>query len=247
MKIITLNLWGGKIKKELFDFIEKSTADVFCFQEVFNSLSDKSLALKFINQSEVAGDLFQNIKKLRPDMEGYFQPTSNRAYGLAIFIKKSIKVIETRGVLIHDGSLHQADILADQQNRFLQIIRFSLNNSEYVIMNLHGHWTRDGLDNPYIINQTEKIIKEIDNFSTLPVILSGDFNLSPDSVSIKKLSKKLKNLILENNITSTRTKYCPYPIRFADYIFVNEKVEVKGFIVLPDNVSDHYPLLIEIN
>ena len=38
MKIITLNLWGGKIYDKLIEFLKsKQDVDIFCFQEVFDS------------------------------------------------------------------------------------------------------------------------------------------------------------------------------------------------------------------
>ena len=75
----------------------------------------------------------------------------------------------------------------------------------------------------------------------------GDFNLRPDTRSIGLFDEHLSNLIRKYNIKSTRTSYCPYPIRHADYVFVNDWVKVKSFEVLPDEVSDHNPLMLDFN
>ena len=55
----------------------------------------------------------------------------------------------------------------------------------------------------------------------------------------------MRNLIRENNITSTRTELYEKELRMADYIFVSPEVTVKDFKVLPDVVSDHSPLYME--
>ena len=55
----------------------------------------------------------------------------------------------------------------------------------------------------------------------------------------------MKNLILEHKITSTRTSFYTKDIKFADFIFVDNKVEVIDFKVLPDEVSDHNPIYLE--
>ena len=80
------------------------------------------------------------------------------------------------------------------------------------------------------------------------VILCGDFNLLPDTESIKKFSDfGLRNLIYENNITSTRTSFYTKQDKFADYVFVSEGISVEEFKVLPDEVSDHSALYLDFS
>ena len=71
----------------------------------------------------------------------------------------------------------------------------------------------------------------------------GDFNLLPETQSIKKLeSIGLRNLIKEYGVTSTRTAHYTKLEKYADYMFVSRDIEVADFKVLPDAVSDHSPL-----
>jgi endonuclease/exonuclease/phosphatase family metal-dependent hydrolase len=55
----------------------------------------------------------------------------------------------------------------------------------------------------------------------------------------------LRNLVAEFGVASTRTSLYTRPEKFADYVFVSAGVEVRGFRVLPDEVSDHAPLMLE--
>lgn len=57
----------------------------------------------------------------------------------------------------------------------------------------------------------------------------------------------MRNLIREYGITSTRTSFYQKPEKHADYVFVSEGISVKAFTVLPDEVSDHAPLLLAID
>jgi endonuclease/exonuclease/phosphatase family metal-dependent hydrolase len=56
----------------------------------------------------------------------------------------------------------------------------------------------------------------------------------------------LINLIKKYNITSTRTSIYTKPDKYADYVLVSPNIEVIDFKVLPDEVSDHAPLYLEI-
>ena len=79
-----------------------------------------------------------------------------------------------------------------------------------------------------------------------PYVMSGDFNLLPDTQSIKKLEDfGLRNLIKEHNITSTRTSLYPKAEKFADYTLTSKKIIIEDFKVLTDEVSDHSPLYLE--
>jgi endonuclease/exonuclease/phosphatase family metal-dependent hydrolase len=80
------------------------------------------------------------------------------------------------------------------------------------------------------------------NLFDCPKILMGDFNLLPDTESIKIIEAAgLRNLIKEFGITETRTELYKKKLRFADYAFVSPEIKVKDFKVLPDVVSDHSP------
>ena len=77
-----------------------------------------------------------------------------------------------------------------------------------IIMNVHGHWTGKGKeDNPARLHQSKEIVNLLEKFAGLPRILCGDFNLRPDTKSIRMLEKDMINLVIKNNITSTRTSF----------------------------------------
>ena len=96
MKIITLNTWGGKIYKELIDFLNKNRdIDIFCFQEILKGGKGQT------SRGEMKS-LYEDISNIFTDYFGYFSEYGEGGYysenskdldfkyGIACFIKKVI-------------------------------------------------------------------------------------------------------------------------------------------------------------
>lgn len=75
----------------------------------------------------------------------------------------------------------------------------------------------------------------------------------PQAESIRMFEKNnYRDLIKDFHITTTRNRIAldKYPGNerlFSDYVFVSSGVSVKGFLVPDVEISDHLPLLVEID
>lgn len=229
MKIISLNTWGGRGGKEnLFNFFKTyQDTDVFCLQEIWNGANETTQ-----NPMENP-NLFADIEKILAGHVGYFRSYTNNTYGLAIFVKNTLTLRGEGGVLVN-------------QNRNLQWIIIETQEGLITIVNFHGMWTGSGKgDTKERLLQSDNIVNFLKGLST-PHVLMGDFNLRPETQSIKKLEDAgLRNLIKEYGITSTRTSLYKKSERFADYIFVSDKISVKDFKILSEEVSDHAAMYLE--
>ncbi len=107
------------------------------------------------------------------------------------------------------------------------------------------------------LESSKLIIKKIIelNNEEFPVFLLGDFNLEPDNEGIRIILDHLEDSKQEADFTfGPSGTYNGYnfaePVtRRIDYIFVNDKVEVKKHAVLSDSQnlkypSDHFPVII---
>jgi endonuclease/exonuclease/phosphatase family metal-dependent hydrolase len=237
-------MWGGRVYEPLKDFIIKNQdIDIFCFQEVYHHVEDKES--DFV--SEVAAELFKDLENWLPNHSGFFRPHAGDFWGLAMFIKKSLPVLEEGELFVYKYKGWSSSENKHFFPKNIQYIKTKVNNKEITIVNFHGHWTGKGKsDTEDRLLQSENIISFLKSIEK-PYVLCGDFNLLPDTESVKKFEDfGLRNLIKEYNITSTRTSYYKKPIRYADYVFASEDINIKRCEVLPEEISDHSTILLEI-
>jgi endonuclease/exonuclease/phosphatase family metal-dependent hydrolase len=240
MKLITLNIWGGHVRDPLLDFvITHRQTDIFCFQEVYHNAPQK------ISDEDryVSLNIFSELHSLLPDHEPFFRPVVGGIYGIGMFVKKGIQVLEEGEVAIYDNPTYRG--LGPTHCRNLQWVKCQSNHKLYTIANVHGLWNGKGkTDAPERILQSEKIKAFLDTVQ-VPKVLCGDLNLRPDTESIKMVAQNMTNLIERFNVECTRTSLYPKAEKFADYVFISPEIFVNHFAVLQDEVSDHSPLLLD--
>ncbi len=252
MKLISLNTWGGRAGLEgLLAFIQKHRdADIFCFQEMWNGGEDffgRPEGQKIIvDEQGVHPRLLQDIEKILPEHQSFFRPHYYDFYGLGLCIKRTLPLVEEGELFVYKerGYVHAERYGNHARN--IQYVTFGTARGKRTVINFHGLWNGGGkTDTEDRLRQSDNIIAFIKTIGH-PVILCGDFNLLPETQSIKKLEAAgLRNLIIEYGVTSTRTKLYTKEHRFADYVMVSEGITVTDFRVLPDEVSDHNAMLVE--
>ena len=240
MKLITLNIWGGGIRGPLLEFVTShQDIDIFCFQEVYHN-ADKRISTDVVNP--VSLQIFSELQTLLPDHNGFFTPVVHDSYGICTFVKKTIDVVNDGDLLIHEN-LHYAGS-GPTHSRKLQWLECRSSDQSFMILNVHGLWNGQGkTDAPERIAQSQKIREFMETISH-PKILVGDFNLRPETESMKILEEGMNNLIRSYNVRCTRTRLYTKEEPYADYILTTG-ISIKNFEVLPHEVSDHTPLLLE--
>jgi exonuclease III len=252
MNIVTLNTWGGRAGKEkLLDFFRqyRDTVDIFCLQEIWNGGHEVrgTLAGGVVLQ-DIYPELLSEIEKKLPNHELNFQPQFRDYFGLALFVRKGLKVLEYGGVFVHKEEGYEEVHDIGKHARKIQYVRIGEGDTPLTIMNFHGLWNGQGKgDSEDRILQSQRIIDFL-NKQTGEVILCGDFNLTPSTKSLQMIEDSgLRNLIAEYGIVSTRTSLYPKPEKYASYVFLTHGIEVADFRVLPEEVSDHAALLVTVN
>ncbi len=231
MRMIFLNVWHGKIFESFKKFISSQTGDtdIFCFTEV-----DPGFQIKFTKILEGYKTYYEEIAKadyLGGDMDAQ-----------SIFVKQAVKVGSSGKKFIYPVTTNDVG--------GLQYIELDLNGKKLQVGSVHGKaQPGDKLDTPVRIKQSENIINFFKT-KTGPKIIGGDFNLYPDTKSVKMFEEAgYKNLIRDFGIKNTRNRLSWERFNniqyFADYCFVSPEVKVKSFEVPKVEVSDNEPLILD--
>lgn len=252
MKTISLNTWGGRAGKDkLLAFLDRHRdADVFCLQEMWSApyehLQGHNAGGLAIEHEDIMVYGVQDVTALLDGHVPHFHPHHLDNYGLMMLTKDDVPVVETGDVYVYRERGHVPDGDVGFHARNVQYATIDTPKGPRTVMNFHGLWNGKGKgDSDDRIAQSRRIL---DFVATIPhpFVLCGDFNLLPDTESLRMLERAgLRNLIREHGITSTRTNIYTKPEKFADYAFVSDEIDVRRFEILPDVVSDHSPMLLE--
>jgi exonuclease III len=255
MRLITLNTWSGRSMYPLMKFLRQQSkkTDIFCLQEVIDC--DQQINDQRRPGLYCRGDLFQEISLALPNFRGYIvdYPGDPARLCPAMFVRRSLTVKVYGEAVVHSPTpVPPSSNVVPIDSRIMQCIIVDYQGQTVLVANYHGLW-QDGhkSDTTERLNQSYRIRDFLCVNAANQKILCGDFNLLPDTISMKILEADLCNLITDFGVTGTRTPLYrnfddPSEPNFADYILVSRSVRVKRFAVMPDLVSDHAPLRLAI-
>ena len=241
MKILQLNIWGGKLDKQIFELIEREKPDIACFQEAIIIQGEENLF--FASLAEIVGET--NLK------EWYFSPSwsfkhMNRKAEWGNAILSITPFLQKHSFFTNGEFKENFDLIDDDYNmRNLQHVVVESNGKKLHILNHHGHHLHQHKDGDAETMRQCKMIADYVKELEGDVVLTGDFNLSPHSESLEQLNAILTNHCIENDVQTTRTQLT-HKTEVCDYIFTSKDAKIKNFRVLPDIASDHSALMIEV-
>jgi len=261
VRIVSLNTWGGNVLGPLLDYVRQQalTTDIFCFQEVLNAAVLLPLDCGFRTT------LYGELAAILPEFDGRFdaivswvEPPRETTgsvpvpFGLATFARRSRigRERRTEPIIEHDDLLDAMPGL-HRTTRRLQMTRLQTANGSLVVANLHG-MSRPGskLDSDERLEQS-RVVRRILDAHNGPSLLLGDFNLMPDTESVRIVEHGRRNLVKEWQITTTRSRINPYygtpqVQPHANYAILTPDITVEHFSVPDVEVSDHLPMLLTV-
>ena len=243
-RFLTFNLWYGKNWKKEIDLIKKQNPDIFVLQEVTKNMP--KFGLNNI-------DVFHEFENAFPDFKGIIAPITYKKekdrevfFGNAIFSK--FPVISSN-IYYYLKPLDWTDDY-EKQSRNLVEMKIKINTQELYVFTTHFTYSPAFADTPIKTKEAEKVIEIIKDKQ--PMIMAGDFNSHFKSEVIKKIGKKVSYIDKKHNPTWTKHTFCYKGFEETklkwklDYIFISEKLKCKSFKTIDTDISDHLPIVAEI-
>lgn len=234
---------------DILELIKKVSPDVLCIQEFYSRTKGKN-----------------NVRKRYMEELGlnfsYFIPSARNdydAYGIAIFSRYPITSSGNVDINTETGIVNKI-VYSDINKRgknfriynvHLQSVGFKQEDYDFIkkdvpIANVDVKSTRrigSRLKLAYI-----KRNKQIDSLyshtkgAKIPYIVAGDFNDTPLSYSVNKLSGDMQNAFVEKGRGFGITYNGAFPNFQIDYILASKEFNVQNFQIVSEKLSDHYPI-----
>jgi len=228
MKLIFLNAFYSGKAYELNQFVKQQAkdTDIFCFQEVMT---------KFVHGNIQPLQFHQIVAAIK-----WLQAREN--YYIQTYVHQDLQILTTQIIQPLDRTIGLS--IYTQIQLPGQILH---------LFNVHGlAYPGNKLDTPGRLQLSESIL-QITQSCDGPVIIGGDFNLLLNTRSLQMFADAgFQHLIKDYKITTTRNrlaweKWPDNPQSHADYIFTSSDIHIKDFQVLNIEISDHLPLILEID
>lgn len=236
-----------EVKDSMLNVVREQNPDIICFQE-------------FFTKPKGPFDTVDSLKKMLNAKYYYFVPTmksTSEAIGLAIFSKYPIK---DQGRIAFVGSNGNESIYVDLEinkqtirvyNIHLQSISFEKEDYSYlekVTKNMDVEKSSSKRIIRMLRSAFKKRSEQVDLMKnhmktcTTPYIIAGDFNDTPASYAVTKMTDSLNNAFIKKGQGLGRTYSGKFPNFQIDYIATTKDIEVTNYHIVEAKLSDHFPV-----
>lgn len=249
MKLIQLNIWQGRLIKDVVTFIKDEQPDILCMQEVLDCKATVPMP----------NEMFESLRAIKeagafPYV--FFAPIFSAeiagtiySFGNAILSRYPLQDQRT---IFTNGEYIALMTPKNYQNnaRNMQIARVITDSGkQFTLVNHHAHWELNDIGS---VMSIEKMTVVADHLRDLPkpLIVAGDFNVTGASPAMAPIHELLEDLTTSHAITTTLSRLSPIsrtkPVP-CDHVCVSKDVNVKKYTASDALVSDHLALVCEFS
>ncbi len=238
-------------KEAIFNFLETSNADIYCFQEFYHQDGSEEY-----NTKKLLSDRLKTpYSHARLSVSDY----RKQSFGVAIFSKYEIfsqgevsfdEVEKTFNYCIYVDVVAKKDTIRIY-NVHLQSIHFQ--KDDYALFNEENPQASNENSQAYkLVNkvldaypirakQSKKLTEHMKS-SPFPIIVCGDFNDAPMSYTYNQFHRFLNDAFLNTSMGIGRTYAGKVPAGRIDYIFHDQSMGSRNFVIQKEKLSDHYAI-----
>lgn len=236
-------------RKEILRVIKEVSPDVICIQEYYT-------------RSKGENDMGKHFSKELGLKFSFFTPVAKNdydAYGIAIFSKYPIEGSGALDININEkivnrvvySDIKKAGKIFRVYNVHLQSVGFQQEDYDFI--------KQDAAAGNMDVQSTKRIGRrlkaaylkrnvQVDSLyahiqvAKIPFIVAGDFNDTPLSYSVNRVSSEMKNAFVEKGSGWGVTYNGAFPNFQIDYILASKQFQIQNFQIVREKFSDHYPI-----
>ncbi len=250
LKILSLNLWnGGRLMDRIVNFLSAEQPDLIFLQEVYAG-RDQSFAPRFRSVSILTSLFSKYDYDFMPaycdvrQQEGEIEDGQLLLSKWPLIFRDEVFFDVPYAKLDQDGTTDFSQWPAG-----LQHCRIQIEGQEVDLLNVHGPVNYNGSwDSPRRLKMSQDIVARIQGRSK--VILAGDFNVRPDTQTIRQIENHLTNVFKDELKTTFNMKQKTnpgYADSVVDMVFVSPSIKIVDHYQPQVDVSDHLPLTVELD
>jgi endonuclease/exonuclease/phosphatase family metal-dependent hydrolase len=249
MKLIQLNVWQGRLIKDVVAFIKEEQPDILCAQEVLDCKGT----------IPVPNEMFESLARIKEAGDFpyvFFAPTFSAeaagtiySYGNAILSRHPLqdqRTIFTNG----EYTALMTDKNYQNNTRNMQIARVVTDDAkQYTIVNHHAHWELSDLGSVMSIEKMEVVAEHLRDLPK-PIIFAGDLNIRGASPAMAPINELLEDLTTSHHIATTLSRLSPISRTKSvpcDHVCISKDVHVVKYTASDVLVSDHLALVCEFS
>lgn len=235
-----------EISSKMLNVVKQQNPDIVCFQE-------------FYTRFKGPYDTVDSLMKLLDTKYYFFQPTNksrSEAIGLAIFSKYPI---QNSGKIIFEKGSGNESIYVDLKvkekelrvyNVHFQSISFVKEDYNYIdkVKEMDAEMGSSKRIFRMLRYAFQKRSAQVDLMKThmqtctTPYLVAGDFNDTPASYTVTKMTDSLNNAFTQQGKGLGRTYNGKFPNFQIDYIATTKDIEVVNYHIVEAKLSDHFPV-----
>lgn len=242
MRLLQLNAWTLRLPTKVTEMISSEAPDIVALQEIL--------------ESDLEAGLFTFLHELMATV-GFEQRFFSSVYAFRFMagsidfgnaIISNLNLRDQNTIFTH--LTYTKDFRAERDDynvrNFQHVVAEDKNGKAFHLINHHGYHIPGHKRGNELTRQACQRIFEYTQKLQGPVIIVGDFNLEPESDSLRVFDGYFRNLTTESGLSTTRNSLT-HKSEVCDYILVNEQVKVNEFYASNIIASDHLGLILDFD
>jgi endonuclease/exonuclease/phosphatase family metal-dependent hydrolase len=261
MKLLQLNIEGGKKLEKIANYVKSNSYDLFCIQELTGGdrFQVKNFYKKTYDLEQYPSeDCFIEFEKRFSDLKGELVKSFATDHGDS-YLGNGIFYNPDRFKLLGKDEIRMGKYkqLSPDDHDFEKYVYSALalhlkskSGMEFSVITGHFQWSPRPYDTDKTIARARVVYEYLKKINK-PFILTGDFNVNPHSITCAQFEDISKNLVKALGIKNTlNPNLHRVPDLFpggiaADQVFISPRILPVGFKVVREDLSDHYGLELE--